>query len=186
MTIDDLKPFCCSDSTKQNICKPWTGEGYTQATDGWMLIRVEPIEGVEPNGDAPVTTRLFPSQEPAEWFDLANVQFAPVEICPLCEGKQGTVECPECKGSGEVDLENDYSEYTVDCKTCDGDGETRCKHCHGSGTVEGINVLGVAKFGTSLLKMLLPLPNCKIGITTAIQPAWFRFDGGDGLIMPMR
>ncbi len=41
-------------------------------------------------------------------------------------------------------------------------------------------------FQNQYLRLLKELSNCKISPTGHDKPAWFKFDGGDGLIMPMR
>lgn len=186
MTVNDLMPFCCSDSTRPVITHPWTAEGYTQATNGRILIRVAPIEDVEINTTtAPVTDRLFPKQEPTEWHDITELQLMPGETCPHCN-KAESVVCPECGGNGQVELSNHYNSYVVDCKTCEGSGETYCRHCEGRGFLEGVTQLGSAQYSSDLLRQLQSLPNCKVGIGKPLEPAWFRFDGGDGLVMPVR
>lgn len=185
MTINDLTPFCCDDNSKSNITHPWTGEGYTQATNGMILIRVSPVDGVKPSETAPVTGSLFPKHEPSDWVEVSGIKLAATETCPVCNGEVGTVKCPECHGDGEVEFENRYNDYTVECKTCEGEGEIRCRNCSGAGKVDGINTVGEAKFSTVLLRLLVPLPNCRIGVVNDCAPAWFRFDGGDGLIMPI-
>ena len=46
--------------------------------------------------------------------------------------------------------------------------------------------IGGVDFGVWLLRILKDLPNIKIGPMGEEEPAWIKFDGGDGLIMPMR
>lgn len=44
--------------------------------------------------------------------------------------------------------------------------------------------IGPAVFGSAPLRLLWSLPNCEIGPTGQYSPAWIRFDGGDGILMP--
>lgn len=186
MTVGDLKPFCCTDKLKGNIAEPWTGEGFTQATCGLTLIRVAPLADVMPNELAPITSGLFPKEEPTAWHSVENLQLVADETCPICNGKRETVKCKECGGTGEIDLDTAYNTYTVECKTCEGEGETRCENCSGTGKIDGVTLVGGYKFSSKLLRRLKPLPDCVLAPVSQTHPAVFRFTGGDGLIMPMR
>lgn len=73
-----------------------------------------------------------------------------------------------------------------------GDG-TRCEDCGGQGfTIENVPVK-VAGIGLSisnhLLRRVRDLPGIMIAVKGRVDdlpPVRFKFDGGDGLIMPMR
>lgn len=46
--------------------------------------------------------------------------------------------------------------------------------------------IGNGYFQRKYLALLKTLPNCKIAPNGLRKPAWFKFDGGDGFLMPMR
>ncbi len=46
--------------------------------------------------------------------------------------------------------------------------------------------VGDLKFSRRYLRWLRALPSCQIGLNDAGDPARFRFDGGEGLLMPRR
>ena len=68
------------------------------------------------------------------------------------------------------------------CSEC----EHGCSECD-NGFVEKIKSVDVGgiPFQRKYLALLAALPNCRIS-PDGQNAAWFKFDGGDGLIMPMR
>lgn len=62
------------------------------------------------------------------------------EICPTCKGKAttgGSVECPECHGSGQVTQMGGRMKFNIQCPRCGGSGKVQntCPTCHGDGVV---------------------------------------------------
>ena len=47
--------------------------------------------------------------------------------CYTCNGK-GTVDCPECKGSGKKSF---VMHESYECKYCNGSGQKTCPSCNG-------------------------------------------------------
>ena len=62
------------------------------------------------------------------------------EICPTCKGKTttgGSVECPECHGSGQVQQMGGRMKFNIQCPRCGGAGKVQhsCPTCDGEGVV---------------------------------------------------
>lgn len=194
---ETLSKFCTVDPTRVNISIPWSKECFTYATDGSILIRVPRQDDVLEKDDAPIVDGMFDVPVPAKMFALADMELLPLEIiektCPECNGA-GTEEheCPECYGEGTLNFSNSHHDYDVDCATCEGEGKIhKCKKCNATGKITIQNMqpvaVGNAHFQLRYLLLLKDLPNCKIGPARAEQfmSAYFSFDGGDGLLMPM-
>ena len=62
------------------------------------------------------------------------------EVCPSCKGKSttgGSIECPECHGSGQVTQMGGRMKFNIQCPQCGGTGKVQnfCKSCDGAGVV---------------------------------------------------
>jgi molecular chaperone DnaJ len=62
------------------------------------------------------------------------------EVCPTCKGKSttgGSVECPECHGSGQVTQMGGRMKFNIQCPRCGGAGKVQnsCPTCDGAGVV---------------------------------------------------
>jgi molecular chaperone DnaJ len=62
------------------------------------------------------------------------------EVCPTCKGKSttgGSVECPECHGSGQVTQMGGRMKFNIQCPRCGGSGKApnACTNCAGEGVV---------------------------------------------------
>ena len=62
------------------------------------------------------------------------------EICPSCKGKSttgGSIECPECHGSGQVTQMGGRMKFNIQCPQCGGSGKIQnvCATCEGAGVV---------------------------------------------------
>ena len=62
------------------------------------------------------------------------------EICPTCKGKTttgGSVECPECHGTGQVTQMGGRMKFNIQCPRCGGSGKVQhsCPTCDGEGVV---------------------------------------------------
>jgi molecular chaperone DnaJ len=62
------------------------------------------------------------------------------EVCPTCKGKSttgGSVECPECHGSGQVTQMGGRMKFNIQCPRCGGTGKVQnsCPTCDGAGVV---------------------------------------------------
>lgn len=196
MNKEQLSKF--SDPEHHKIFKPFSFGDFTYASNGHLLVRVPRLDDCEEweslNEQA---ARMF------ETVDMPLVLAALVDIpdfpqpepkkCSACKGTGKITLCPECEGKGYVEFANDYSEYECDCETCHGHGSTIgdehiCESCNGTGHKKKMTriELGCAGFSSHYLNMLNELPGMKIAPTEPNNANYFKWDCGDGLIMPMR
>lgn len=71
---------------------------------------------------------------------IARLEIQRQEICPTCKGKSttgGSVECPECHGSGQVTQMGGRMKFNIQCPRCGGSGKVQntCPTCDGAGVV---------------------------------------------------
>lgn len=165
ITKEQLQTFCSTDDTRLAIQAPWTNEDYTFATDGRILVRVPPVAEVPDNPNAPrKTTEL-------QWRLFETAEFAPLPELPEPE----RAECSNCGGFG---MEHECPDCTHLCDECGGKGSCEKQQA----TQVGTHTLD-ARF----LRKIAALPNPIIAMNGETNNAVpFKFDGGEGLVMPMR
>ena len=179
LPVSTLKLFCGQDSINKN---PWTGEGFTQATDGHILIRTGVHLDVLESFLAPLTGKLVESKLVSEWYPISEIVMPKEQDCPICKGKQ-TIECLECRGLGNVSFSSCFNSYICECKNCEGAGDSECVHCSGTGILPVKIPLGGTFFSSHYLQLLRDnIPDCEIGITGEYTPALLKFNDGDGLL----
>lgn len=193
----ELSVFAGPDYPK--MAGPFSFGDYSYATNGHILVRVPRLADV-PEWEAlnEKVARLFEGLDfPALTAALVEIPDFPQpepEPCPVCGGTGKISTCPECGGDGEVTFENDFHEYECDCLTCYGSGkvsghESLCGDCNGTGkrkVTEMIEV-GCTGFSSHYLNLMRErLPGVKIAPTGPEKPNYFKWDGGDGFLMPMR
>ncbi len=164
MTRDDLARFV-DGSTFPNLSTPWSAGEYSYASNGHIIIRISRLSDVDEKDTAPKgVDKMFPAVAPAEWFDVTAMDLPEIE----------TVDCRECNGDIPVH----------DCPDC----ACTCEYCNGTGKIENPKPfkVGVASFQPKYLQLLKTLPGCSLGPTREDYAAHFKFDGGDGLLMPVR
>ncbi|NYF77763.1 DnaJ C-terminal domain-containing protein [Granulicella arctica] len=71
---------------------------------------------------------------------VAKLEIQRQEICPTCKGKSttgGSMECPECHGSGQVTQMGGRMKFNIQCPRCGGSGRVQnaCATCDGEGVV---------------------------------------------------
>ena len=71
---------------------------------------------------------------------VARLEIQRQEMCPTCKGKSttgGSVECPECHGSGQVTQMGGRMKFNIQCPRCGGSGKVQhtCPTCDGEGVV---------------------------------------------------
>lgn len=73
------------------------------------------------------------------------------------------------------------------CIYCDTNDPDPCIECHDTLICERpVSVeIGGSHFARKYLAMIKALPNCVIA-PNGLDAAWFKFDGGDGLLMPRK
>jgi len=62
------------------------------------------------------------------------------EQCPTCKGRAvvgGSIECPECHGSGQVTQMGGRMKFNIQCPRCAGSGKVQneCATCDGAGVI---------------------------------------------------
>jgi molecular chaperone DnaJ len=71
---------------------------------------------------------------------VARLEIQRQETCPACKGKSttgGSVECPECSGTGQVTQMGGRMKFNIQCPRCNGTGKVQngCPTCGGEGVV---------------------------------------------------
>jgi molecular chaperone DnaJ len=71
---------------------------------------------------------------------VARLEIQREETCPSCKGKSttgGSVECPECHGTGQVTQMGGRMKFNIQCPRCNGTGKVTngCPTCDGEGVV---------------------------------------------------
>lgn len=162
MNTIDLTTWC--DTYREYIKAPWSLGDYSYATNGHVLIRVPRRD------DAPDCNKELLSKV------NHNFDVSPAEWLPIPEVSPQKIDCDECNGTGE---------YI--CHTCD-HNHGDCENCDGTGKVQKRTpvTVGNTLFSDVYLAMIAALPGAQIGVQDYPNASRFRFDGGDGLIMPMR
>jgi hypothetical protein len=143
---------------------PFSLNGHSYATNGHIAVRVPRRPDIPENKEAPSAERL-------PW-DFSRVKFGPLPqpellsvTCGFCGGLGHKHECPDCR--------------------CE------CKHCNGSGKIipprNAVRVrIGKAVFAGQYIEWIQALPGLEIGKPKPSRPLPFRFEGGEGLLMPVR
>ena len=71
---------------------------------------------------------------------VARLEIERQETCPACKGKSttgGSIECPECGGTGQVTQMGGRMKFNIQCPRCSGTGKVQngCPTCGGEGVV---------------------------------------------------
>lgn len=198
----DLQKFCAGgDDQRTHLRQPWRAPVGIVATDGAVLIVVsettgdvaEYRPGVHPN----VSKMLNDNPVSGPWIALDSIELPPKTVCVRCNGggQLWTLECPDCGGDGEFD----HGSHNYTCRECNGAGVMRdsspfdgaypgtCQDCRGDGAaIQPVELPGGTCFQRRYLALLADLPGCEIAPPSTWKAARFRFDGGEGLLMPCR
>lgn len=194
MTKEGLMLFC--NLKREKMDKPFSVGDYTYATNGHILVRVRRLDDVPEGGMANSAAGMFDGLNYDELTSrLVKIPSLPkrdVLSCHVCDGSGKVSNCPECDGNGEVVFSNSYNEYECDCLTCFGygtvSGEDRiCEECKGTGKQEDHTFfkIGDVGFSSHYLAMVKCLPGALIAPTAVDKANYFKWDDGDGLLMPM-
>ncbi len=166
MTLEQLQTFCSTDETRAILMKPWSVGDKTVATDGRILVIVPRIPDVAENDKAPkleaVTVDVIPKSEPSPLPDKLP--------------EPDMQDCTFCYGDGHVEIGGGKS---VRCEECEGEKQYR----------KAIPIkVGTQNLSDLYLEKIKDLPNLKIfnHATDDSGAATFTFDGGSGLLMPIR
>jgi molecular chaperone DnaJ len=71
---------------------------------------------------------------------VTRLEITRQETCPTCKGRAvtgGSIECPECKGTGQVTQMGGRMKFNIQCPRCGGSGtiQNTCTTCDGTGVV---------------------------------------------------
>ena len=71
---------------------------------------------------------------------ITRLEIQRQEVCPTCKGKSttgGSIECPECHGTGQVTQMGGRMKFNIQCPRCGGTGKVQntCPTCDGAGVV---------------------------------------------------
>ena len=71
---------------------------------------------------------------------VARLEIQRQEVCSTCKGKGttgGSVDCPECRGTGQVTQTGGRMKFNIQCPRCGGSGKLQnvCPTCNGEGAV---------------------------------------------------
>lgn len=127
--------FVSDDGHRPQLHKPFLQDGYVNATNTNVLIRVrqELLRGkYTENTKTPLVSKVITEPNFDKTLTLEKLE-ATIAQCPLEDEKlliSDAVDCPECDGDGEVEWEytdkdlNTHREY-YDCPVCRGSGFAR-------------------------------------------------------------
>ena len=205
--VDALQKFCESDQCRPYLSHPFSLGEFTYATDGRVAVRISRIETVEENEQAPDTILKVFSDNLRALDQSISVPKPPQvdEVrCKACRTTGKVTLCQTCAGEGyqECDLGHEH-----DCEDCDGNGvvpafgdgkdDIECSECAGMGKMPdtpqgfrtGVIIDGKVCVALGYLTKLHALPAATWSIdhrATEQDPIPFWFDGGEGILMPMR
>lgn len=194
MTTEQLQAFCARATKRPGLATPFTRAGYTWASNAIALVRVPVVEGVRVCDDpwpTPFPAGIMAEYQPGpQWYALPalpeRVQDRP---CSECGGRKRE-PCKACNDKGTVVYTFDHRgvvyDMDCDCPVCD--GERECRHCHGDGIEPRVPQrvrIGQATFDADALRPFAALDHCELAPVDAYAPCRVRFDGGEGLVMPL-
>lgn len=180
-TTIDLSKFCDPESSRYSIQKPWVKNGYTYATDGRVLVRVdtadEPDTVAEPGSGLrfPKADDILPplAASESDWLPWPKVE--PCETC-MASNK---IPCIECDGHGECNLCRCKTPH--ECGNCDGTGSIDCETCTDIGGFS--HRFGKAEIALKYAFAISALPDVKyLPQEKPDGVVRFRFDGGEGAV----
>jgi hypothetical protein len=160
ISLELLKTFCGTDEHRAILHQPTSQGEFSYATDGRVIVQVPRMAEVpEVEGFPQCGGVMRDFKIHGAWRKLP-------EIPPRGEG----VPCEDCEGTGKFP-----------------DG-TPCDECEGGKyyPTESMEV-GGARLNLVFLRRIAALPNLEYNMNGGeLTARSFRFDGGIGLIVPMR
>jgi hypothetical protein len=177
----EFSPFCSKDFSRMSIQVPILNGGWLYATDGHVCVRAQGVDLPVGFGEvAPKGMSQWPHPEKSvldglpRFFERETPAFRRVVNMPKQNPK---VVCEGCMGEGGFQ-----------CEACDHPNE--CPACGGDGyNVEDIWLdLGGVLMSLNLLSRIAHFPNLEISLDAEnpLKGQRFRFDGGEGVIIPLK
>lgn len=158
--------------------RPFNADGYTYATDAAIIVRVPELPEWEAKENGPKPPNV--AQVYRDFPVRNDPRFVPLPGTPTGEEM---VTCRTCRGSG-AGLTYYYEPMT--CGNCDGEKTILNMECF---------PIGCREVAMHLVLKMCRLPGLLVAVEYVYernslpvenQPLPFIFDGGDGLVMPMR
>ena len=160
----DLTPFCSpQDDPRYYLCAPFSDGDFSYATNGHIIVRVPRRADIQEREKAhPSCHKLFIENPAREMIAIPDIPPAPPQI-----------DCMTCEATG---------------KWNDGDTVEKCEDCGGTGKKNARQDIAVGEvhFAAKYLRLIITLPGAGKISPNGTGSAWFTFDGGDGLLMPIR
>jgi hypothetical protein len=180
MTGIDMQPFCGDSGliVRDYLSRPMHLGDWTIACNGHIAVRVPRLPDTQETATAPAM--IFDMFKDHSAADLGEL--------PLFTPPTGEMDCRSCGGTGE-EVDDDYGRaITSTCDTCNGSGKEPILHV----TSIEINETILAARYFEMIRAL-PFPKFSYGFwpglyseVSAKQAVHFTFEGGVGLLMPMR
>lgn len=173
MELTELQKFCDTNTYHEayGITKPFSRGEWTYATNGHICVRIPRISAI--------THEASVSKSAEKLFADAKARTAVWQPLPDFELKRSV--CNTCGGTGYTKGCGKDAELSFKCEDCDGSGEIKLP---GKYIVQGSN--GTTQISAIYLDMIKDLPNVMIAPYDETSGFLFRFDGGEGMLMPMR
>jgi hypothetical protein len=183
-----------SQDCRDHLKRPFIIGEYIYASNGHIAVRIPKQEGIEAaiHDKVPQIEQLFTDNIQCKFLKALVTLPSPID-CNFCGGSGTVYKCPACDGEGDFD----HHDYNYACKTCDETGDVDvgkqtdkrdCFQCDGTGHKPQRVKVGKTGFDSRYLSIIFALP----GVQFAPHPddntktGYFKFDGGEGLIMPRR
>ena len=195
MTTDQLEKFCDPLEGRDITKSPFNYGGYTWATNGRIMVRVPLIAGAR-DADYKAAADMFGDGMVGTGIALPTIPPPVLEPCLECGGKGFYQErkCPNCHGEGEIECAT--CGHESDCDRCKSTGyipdltapKEPCEDCGGTGQKETLvsSEVGITHFRNRYLRLIADLPGFEFQAHALDMPGRFRWDGGEGMLMPVR
>lgn len=160
MTPEQLKPFCGTEELISYLKTPYTRGDYTYATNAHIMVRVPRMDGFDIDCDA-ADQRLVNTANSSE--KLFSEYFSATDLRPMVYGNLPSLVEKTCKECGTVHLVPEKSESSISVS------------------------IGEAFFCLKYVRLMQTLLSvCVQRKPDPEKPMSFTFDGGEGLLMPLR
>lgn len=192
----DLNRFCADvdkDPLRPYLNNPMTRADFDYATNGNIIVRMPTVQAYSDNVPLKLLKKVEEmfAREVGELSMLPAFTHEPPLPCRECDGLGYVSYCPNCDGEGTHTYDPSYSH---DCESRNGEGtipgfERECRFCDGNGTncTYIPVIIGPRSIALRYVSMIRTLPNVRVDLGGGpYDPMYFVFDGGDGIVMPMR
>jgi hypothetical protein len=191
--LEILKEFCSAEESRPTLHTPFSRGECSYSTDGRIIIRVPRLDSVPERSGAPLAEKLWSKAridilKLKGWVEMPELPELQFNLCDDCFGSGMCEACPECEIIGSKSVDG----VCVECENknfhnCE---QFRCEACNGSGKhpVAKRVTLGNTDLNLIYLRKINRLKGLLFSPTmpSPNDPVPFKFDGGDGLLMPMR